>query len=280
MFAGWFKQFCTIRFILCVINTGHWFCASRLPFSICSATRRATTVSQCIILTNHKSYFEHILDLKLFFFPAFAALSVSEQVIYPTSIIKEHFCLPPLILMGGEYHWVFLSQVEKWSKKCTSAPPAQVPLQSILLFFSIPSHLLNLFADWRPPKATPASNWTRGQPTFSLIFKVVTHFKLMLQITEWAQREGASGWLSTWQLWLFADCSSNLWHTHTNMHEITPTPPLRSLTDFPSAPALGSTSHPVSGHNFHFRQRSEENYFPISFEFCQNRVSGVSGQHL
>lgn len=35
-------------------------------------------------------------------------------------------------------------------------------------------------------------------------------------------------------------------HTHT----------LISLTDFPSPTARGTTSHPTSGHNFHFRRRS------------------------
>lgn len=50
-----------------------------------------SSLSVHYILADHKSYLEFILDPKLFSFPALAALSVSEQVIYPASIIGERF---------------------------------------------------------------------------------------------------------------------------------------------------------------------------------------------
>lgn len=52
-----------------------------------------SSLSVHYVLADHKSYLEFILDPKLFSFPALAALSVSEQVIYPASIIGERF--PP-----------------------------------------------------------------------------------------------------------------------------------------------------------------------------------------
>lgn len=159
----------------------------------------STTVST---LTNHKSYSEHILDLKLFFFSASIALSVSKQVIYPASNI----CFPPttqLILIGREYR-SFLRLLQFLSNLFCSFT-AFLHTYSISLQGEGRSRLSET------PTALNSIRPMRGQLTFRWIerprFKVVTHFKLMFQITT----RGSSIWMSfKLATAMFAYCSSNL----------------------------------------------------------------------
>lgn len=115
-----------------------WLCPS--PFSICSTIRRATTVSQCIVLTNHKSHF--------------GAYSGPE----PVFLLHWPFCLRAGDLSRLNHPVTFpptaqhISMGKEYDFSCSAPPPPHLQLLSdlFLLFFSIPSHLLDLFAERRP----------------------------------------------------------------------------------------------------------------------------------
>lgn len=187
------------------------------------------------------------------------------------------FYFPPtaqLILMGREYHRVFFV--------CSSSSPTYLAL--LQHSFTPTRSLCRAKAGVRRRlQPQTLTRQTKGRLTFGRIekphFKAVTHFKLMFQITVRGSSNGMSFKLATA---VFAYCSSNLWHTRTYMHIIAQT--VRPLHPAhwqifplwePQVTQCLATIF-ISGK----KSEQEENYFPISYEFCQNRVSGVSGQRL
>lgn len=181
-----------------------------------------SSLSVHYVLADHKSYLEFILDPKLFSFPALAALSVSEQVIYPASIIGERF--PPTarrILRGreGEY-------------RCRSKQ-----ISAFLHTYSI-----SLQSEGRRQ---------RGQPTFRRVEATTRGSSILLTYVHAQNRSDTS----------------------------LPTP---LIDRFSLSCCSGNHNSPDVWPQFSFQAGTGSgrgNYFPISFEFCQNRVSGVGGEH-
>lgn len=91
---------------------------------------------------------------------------------------------------------------------------------------------------------------------------------------------------STWMHFFIFNCSPltlSFEKPCTYSHAVHPFSSPISLTYFPSPAVVGTTSHRVPAHNFHFRAKNWSGrriIFLLAFEFCQNRVSDVSGQQL
>lgn len=170
-----------------------WLCPS--PFSICSTIRRATTVSQCIVLTNHKSHF--------------GAYSGPE----PVFLLRWPFCLRAGDLSRLNHPVTFpptaqhISMGKEYDFSCSAPPPSSYSPTFFCSFSAfLHTYSISLQSEgWGHLRRGGSAGLLGG--LISLIFKVVTHFKMMLQITTKGSSIRVSFTLATA---VFACCSSNL----------------------------------------------------------------------
>lgn len=222
-FAGRLKPllYDRIYFVFGVINTGR--CASRLPFSI---------YNSLLLRYSHKPQ----VILRILW--TWSCFSLSpEQVIYLASIIKSS-------RHNSGYHGGEFS---------SSAP---VPLRPILQHSFTPTRSLCranspfLGGVYSLKPGRRRVSWHLG----GLKSVVLRREHIWCHERKWHPDEFQPQCLLTAALTFNIHVRTCLHLLLTHTHTVYPTSSPISLTDFLPPIALGTTSHPMSGHNFHFRQ--------------------------